>query len=743
MPGTAPAPRFLEFDCSGVLNEWNDPAGFGMHLTDCSNLIYHRNGAWGRRPGATLTPLPQGGSTTPVSAFRWYRAFPTPLTKLVTYSQGILCMGNDAASLTEIGAFALSGSTAPGVATARDPQAASGNGADILIITGLVLPTGSPATGAITITGLPGALPVGSWIQITTTSGANTVTTSRYNLTGADNPESIANGLVTLVNETAAFLNQGSYNPWLGESYYTQPNPMQSNTGVAAVPQAIIHMGALLGGSAGNSITYGIAWSDGSDTGTTLAMYIGTDSGEVSVPADGAQHSVSMTGGGQSWSGPARIDNPQSATPTVQALTFHAANAFEFCVSWHNHVWYWGDPNNPVTVFASDINQPEAFSFMFENGGMNAKGNSTQNGGYTVNAGDGDPIVQSCVPIGNALYIFKTSNIYMIEGYNFQVGEYAFSVEPQVVGYGIPNPYCAGVLDEQVVFWSGLKFCRLSVGSYEVEHIGLPIPITEGLCSTAHQPDVRMVTGDLQAKTLLNNVFLNGQPGGTAATVIYRNLAIFSFVGNGVALNVVYDDEKSASVGGYAWTKWYGWNIGCWVRYGFGPAPTGNNTDKPIIGFIDPAGANFYNAGASGAYDFGNMTPIPWMAQTSWIDGGTPELLKYARVVYANANATAGATLTADLVPGQIIPPGPINPPGVVSQYGTEPMTATFNPTVAPSYCEALNNLKQYVNTGQTQGQLPIQAKAFLMQWTEPGTAGAGFELRKFGIDVEEEALAT
>ena len=94
-------------------------------------------------------------------------------------------------------------------------------------------------------------------------------------------------------------------------------------------------------------------------------------------------------------------------------------------------------------------------------------------------------------------------------------------------------------------------------------------------------------------------------------------------------------------------------------------------------------------------------------------------------------------------MPGQIIPPGPINPPGVVSQYGTEPMTATFNPTVAPSYCEALNNLKQYVNTGQTQGQLPIQAKAFLMQWTEPGTAGAGFELRKFGIDVEEEALAS
>jgi hypothetical protein len=242
-------------------------------------------------------------------------------------------------------------------------------------------------------------------------------------------------------------------------------------------------------------------------------------------------------------------------------------------------------------------------------------------------------------------------------------------------------------------------------------------------------------------------VYANGQANQTPATVIYRNIAIFSFdVGGSNFVNVVYDDEKSAAVGGYAWTKWYGWSPGCWIQYGLGLSPSGNKTDAPLMCFIDPQGLNFYVAGQNAKTDYGS--PIPWMAQTGWIDGGTPEVIKNALRMYLNASATAGATFTQTIIPGQIVFPGP--PPAGSSEYGTRPQTVLFNPTLAPNYCEAINNLNQYVNTGQpsppatpsSAPQLPIQAKTFMLQITEPGTAQAGFEIRTLGMDVVEEGLA-
>ncbi|MGC1759526.1 MAG: hypothetical protein WA742_09235 [Candidatus Cybelea sp.] len=754
MPTSAPKRTFLGFPCSGVLNEWNDPVQVGgSGLTDVSNLIYHRNGAWGRRPGANISALPNGNSTTPVNGYRWYRAFPSQVTQLVVYAQGALLIGNNQTDLTSIGNFALSGSTPPSFCTARDPQANSGNGADVLIVTGLTLPHGSFGVGDVTITGLPGAQPPSSWITLTAIdASSNTVTTSQYTITGADNPESIANGLCELINATAAFINGANgatYNPFIGETYYTVPNPKQTDPTNPPVPQAIIHMGAQNGGAAGNNIQYGVTWNDASDSGSTLAVYIGIGSGEMSVPQVSGSPPYTPTTtnfvqGGNSFSGPCKVENPVTS-PTLVGLSFMCSNPFTFCVSWHQHVWYWGDENNPDTVFASDINQPEAFTFMIENGGLNVTPNNPQTGGYTIGVGDGDPFVQACVPIGNALYVFKTSSIYMIEGYDFQVGEYQFSLTPQIVGYGIPCPYAATVLDEQLVFWSGKKFCRLAVGSYEVEHIGLPLPITEGLCSTTAQKHVRVIAGDMQALTLLNNVYANGQANLTPATVIYRNIAIFSFdLGGGNFLNAVYDDEKSAAIGGYAWTKWYDWNIGCWIQYGLGLGPSGNKTDAPLMCFIDPQGLNFYVAGQNAQSDYGN--PIPWMGQTGWIDGGTPEVVKNAQRVYLNASATVGATFTEYIIPGRIVFPGP--PPIGSSEYGTQPQTVLFNPTLAPNYCEATNNLNQYIANGQQPPgapippQLPIQAKSFMLKITEPGTAQAGFEIRSLGIDVVEEALA-
>jgi hypothetical protein len=745
-----PKDRFLGFGCTGVLSEWDDPVkSGGSSLTDCMNLIYHRQGAWGRRPGATQSDLPSGNSGTPVSGYRWYRAFPSPLTKLVTFTpssigvEGQLNIGNDEFNLSQVGKFALSGSTPPMFCTARDPQAAFGNngGADVLIIAGLVLPNGSFGTGGVTITGLPGTLPNGSWIQLTTTdTHSNTVTTAHYVITGADNPQSIALGLCQLINTTAAYLNgvnSATYNPWLGETYYTVPNPDQSTPTNPPNPQAIIHLGALSGGVGGNGITFGVTWNDTTDSGTTLAVYLNSGNTTTLVPNNNVTTTTTFSGGGNSWSGLCALDW-NNGNPFVTGLSFMVPNAFTGCAYWHNHVWAWGDPNNPDTLFACDINQPEAWTFMIQNGGLNPKKGSAQTGGYDIGVGDGSPLIQTCVPLGNAFYVLKTDSIYMIEGYDFQQGEYQFSVTQQVVGYGIPSPYCATALDEQLVFWSGKKFLRLAVGAYEPEHIGLPIPITEGYCSTTMQPNVRAIAGDMQAKTLLNNVYVNGVTS-TPATVIFRNLAIFSFDrGDGTFLNVVYDDEKSAATGGYAWTKWYGWSVGYWIRYGQGKAPSTANTDAPLIRFISPNGEHIYTAGGNAIQDFGSV-PIPWMAQSGWIDGGTPELLKDTRVVYANASAVAGATLSATLIPGQIIVPQP----NQQSQYGTQPMTLAFNPTFAPQYCEAINNLEQFVNTGQQAGQLPIQAKAFMVQWIEPGTANAPFELRSYGVDVIEESLKT
>jgi hypothetical protein len=243
----------------------------------------------------------------------------------------------------------------------------------------------------------------------------------------------------------------------------------------------------------------------------------------------------------------------------------------------------------------------------------------------------------------------------------------------------------------------------------------------------------------MQAQTLLNNVYFNGQNSGSPVTVIYRNLAIFSFdLGGGEFLNVVYDDEKSAAIGGYAWTKWTGWPVGCWIRYGLGPSPSGNNTDSPLMVFIGPQGTFFYIAGANASQDFGS-NPIPWMAQTGWIDGGTPEVIKNINTVYLNASATSGATFSTTLIPGRIVFPGPPQPGA--SEYGVSPQTLTFQATLAPKFCEAENQLVQYLNDGQTAGQLPIQGKVVMAQFTEPGIADAGFELRRFGLDVVEETL--
>ena len=201
MPEASPTPRnrYVSFPCSGVLTEIATPAAVGgSGLTACQNLTYHRQGAWGKRTGSSREQINFGTyptNPTPVSGYRWYRAYPQPLTKLVVYAQGTLMIGNDHFSLEPIGSFALSGSTAPSFCSMRDPQAnySVKGGADVLIIAGLVQPHGSFGTGQIVISGLPGSAPTSFW-SITVQNGSDAaITTPNYYTLATDNPASIAN----------------------------------------------------------------------------------------------------------------------------------------------------------------------------------------------------------------------------------------------------------------------------------------------------------------------------------------------------------------------------------------------------------------------------------------------------------------------------------------------------------------------------------------------------------------------
>ena len=734
MPGSGPQSKFARFDCQGVLAEYVTPSIVGgKGLTACNNLIYHRQGSWGKRPGSNTQALPNGATHgTPVSGYRWYRAFPSPLTRSVVYSQGSLFIGTGAGSLNKIGDYGTSGTLngtalAPQFTSAYDPQAIQGQGADVLIVAGLTIPNGSFGTGTITITGLPGPAPApGLNMNVSVKNGAQSaITTSNYSILATDNPTSIAQQLVVLLNETAAFLNMvgsGANAPFLGESYVTTPNVVQA-PGATANPQAVIHLGALLGGAAqgglgGNSISYSITFNN-TGGGGNLAINAGSNS-----PITSGTSTANFTGGGTSnFSGLAKYDVDLGE---FAGLSYMATNAFTGVASWHDHVWAWGDPNNPNTVFASDINQPEAWTFMIENGGMNPNGTNPNNGGYQIGRGDGDASIQRCVPLGNAFYVLKTSNTYMIEGYDFQAGEYQFSVTPQVSGYGIPSPDCVAVLENELVFWSGRKFMRLAVGAYEPEHIGYTIPLTEGLASAGTQVLVKCIAGDFQVQTSLNNFYGPTNPL-NEGTVIYRSLALWAMdLGDGNPDTiVVYDDEQTNAVGQYAWTIWSGWNVGAWVQYGNGPNPSGTDTDKPLAFFIGPNGNNIFQVGANATSDSG--AAIPWMAQTGWVDYGSPEILKNAHRLFLNAESTKGANFVATLAPGRIIPAQ-----DQVLPYPTALVPITFQPTIAPHNGEALNDLVQFFVPA-------IQSNSVLMQLNEDGTSFAQFEMLSWGLDCNPE----
>ena len=750
-----PQSRFDAFDCTGVLNQWLNPTQVGAQgLTACNNLQYHRQGTWAKRPGATRVALPANQSDVLVSGFRWYRTFPSVVTKLFVWQQKQLLVGNSPDTLAPVpagpsGAASLTSNISPDFCSARDPQAGP-NGADICIMTGITLATGSFSSATITIRGLPAAnLATTAALQLTVSDGSNPVTTASYQVLPTDNPSSIANQLVIMLNETAAYLygaNSATFPAYLGTSWYNTPNPDQTTVPANPPnPQAIVHLGARTGGSAGNNLTISLTATDvtsATSPAYPMSFTLTNPSGATAQTTGGAgAHTIgplNFSGGGNPWSGPVRYDNHDGF---LTGLSYMAANAFTGCSSWHDHVWFWGDPNNPDTVFASDLLQPESFTFMAQNGGMDADGTKPINGGYNIGPGDGDPAVQCCVPNGNSLYIFKTGTIYQVTGYDFQAGEYQFSVTPQVVGYGIPSRDCVDVLEGQFVFWSGKKFLRLAVGAYEPEHIGLPVALTEGLASLGDQTLVKVAAGDFVVQTTLTDIYSPlgfgfGGGGGPGAPpqqpILLRSVALFAVdTGSGAPNTIlIYDDEKTAFSGGnYAWSIWNGWNIGCWIKYGAGVNPSGKQ-DRPRLYFVEPSGQFMYHAGNDPVSDWGN--PIPWTAQTGWIDFTTPELIKNIHEFYLRVETTVGSTFTVTVIPARIVPPI-----GQTSQFPVAPVSFAFAPALAANQREALNDLKAFI-------QAALRTQACMVQFFEDGTSFSEFELQSYGIDCNpQEAYQT
>jgi hypothetical protein len=355
---------------------------------------------------------------------------------------------------------------------------------------------------------------------------------------------------------------------------------------------------------------------------------------------------TNLSGGGAYIGGPVKWNG--STLTGLSYLTQYNPDGvlpweFTGCYEWHNHLWFWGSPQQPDYLFATDIDTAEGFSFMVENGG------------YPIGVGDGDPYIQDCFAIGNIMYVFKSNSIYAVTGYDFQPGEYQFQVAPAISGSGVPARCCIQELNNALVYWSGAKFERLAVGSFQTEYIGAPIKTTSGKVAigTPGFPNlVRAVAGNYQVLTHLNGAYPS--PGPVTDSELRTNMALWAVdVGNGVADTVLaYDDDATQVIQQYAWAPWVGWQVAAWMRFTGGLNNAGNAFDQKLLFYIPPPPVGglltINQIGADAGAD--NGTAISWLAQTGWIDFDTPALLKHLHRIFLDLAATPGATIMVNVI---------------------------------------------------------------------------------------------
>ena len=623
-----------------------------------------------------------------ISGTRWYRAYPTPLTQLVVADQKQLWFGKDptipAAPILTGGAFTAQNTQGPVTfCSARDPNANNGNGSDVLIICGFTGPYGY-ATGQYVLAGTPTK---GQVITLTLTNGANVVTPATYTVLPTDNLQAVAQSLIQNINVSIA-VTKG--NPFLNFATYSTD---------ATTGNVMIQLYALNSGVAGNSITYSAAITG---SGMTITPTVATH----------------LTGGGASVTAPLKYDGN-----TISGLSGQIQQPFTGCFTWHNHVWFWGDPNHPDELYAADINQPEGFSFMLKNGP------------YEVGPGDGDPSIRACIDGGNAMYVFKGNNIYEVTGYDFQGGEYQFQIEPKVRGHGTPNAFSVAKLRNAIVFWDGEQFCRYQPGGFDVEMIGRTIPRTSGLVAQGNQALVRAVGGSFITESLLNENFYTTGP---TAQEMYSNVALFAVdvIGDHSAAKtvLVYDDDASQFLGNYAWSIWNGWSVGCWIPFGGGPNNSGAVEEPPILcfGFDTPTGPQINQYGSNPTADSGN--PIPWIAQTGWVTLGTAIKMKELHGVYLETEAAVNVAFAVDVTASTTIRQKSVPKAGSTPAV-QKPNVQYFAPTVAPPGTEAHQTVVADINPF-------IKGNAFLFRYQE-SSATADFEVVEQSLDVIENPFTS
>lgn len=230
----------------------------------------------------------------------------------------------------------------------------------------------------------------------------------------------------------------------------------------------------------------------------------------------------------------------------LTALSAAITNAFVGCEAWHNHVWFWGDPNNPDVVFGTDINNPESYAF------------STNFGGYQIGPGDGDATVQRCFGDGAFLYVWKAAGIWAMQGYDYYQGNYQFSLTPVASGIGTTAPFSVGRMPGigLIAFWTGATVKAIVSGTAQIVTLSVPVEYECGMIATGSQAVIRATAGSFVVATS------NG------LTVPYEDVYLLSYDdGTGFARRtLIYDGVKSAE-GKPAWSVLLGWTVGAWIPW--------------------------------------------------------------------------------------------------------------------------------------------------------------------------------
>jgi hypothetical protein len=684
--------------------------------------MYRRRGAWGKRPGshAGYTGTNMSGTlSNNNSGYRWYGAYPTPITQLVVIASGILWTGGDGAawqsgaSALTAQAFVTTTSTTipPRYAAMRDPywHGVSGNyGEDNLVICGLTTTGGANAgTYSYGFMTIIGTVEAGQVFTINVKNGGTPITAS-YTALATDGPTSVFTQLQqTLLLQVLA---TGGSPPFLSPVIFVYTPSAQPNVFAA------MWIGAAGPGSQGNSIQYEFNVTSGTSSASPTSYTNMTGGGSTST-APAVWTGSSLTGLG--W-----MYGPFGAGPPYQNGA-QAGYSFTGCVTWHNHMWFFGDPNNQGKVYASDINQPQGLTFM------------AQYGGYPIGEGDGDPYVLALLPLGDTLYVFKAAHVYAITGYDFQQGEYQFQVVPVLNGYGTVSQETVAVLGSAAVFWTGSKMVRLANGSFDPEDIGATIPYQLGFASTTVQSRMRMVAGSFQCATSLNNQYAGGSGVSTPVNYIAADCLYFSFVdNNGNYTTLVYDDVATQQLQNYAWAPWKStaWEIGFWIAEGGGPNAASTLTSEPFKLYYVPytafQGVTVFQVGANPINDA--TTPIAMTLQTGYMGLGQTSAVKLLEMMYADIESIGATQIAVNAIPAYYLK-AQGNPTQQVPQA-----SSGIAQTVAPAAgYEAFNTLS-------TRWEPGLRANAFMFQFSDSASSTSQpWELVGGRVVLTEEPLQT